>query len=207
MIRRSTWFRLMIAAGVIVVGVSATTIVSAFASGDLVSGFVASAALVAASSVAVVLSLGALLRHRYGPAGREALELHRELEISTAKLRGETVISLGGEVVALYFPPDQPDVIVRVCADRLDDLHGVVTGDRFIVTPYRRLVLWRGLGANYRLDEDGDMLVDDAELQGRVNVFTAFRFALRTGAGVVSLEQMQELVAQLNTARPYETYL
>lgn len=191
--------RLLIAMKVAVaVGLLVLAVV-AFISNELMIGLAAIAGLV----LGWLLDGDARLRRRRAPAGREARALHRELETITSDLRGQTVISRCGDI-ALHFPADQPGVVVRAHADQIDDDHGVVTGEQFIVTPYPRIVLLRLQGANYELDEHGGMRWQDSKLQPRVNVLKEVRFALRAGAGVASVEEMRELVEQVRTARRHE---
>jgi hypothetical protein len=198
MMRRSTLWRLWrsmsiaAAAGLLVVAVVA------FVSHELVLGLAAIGGL----ALTWPLDADARRRRRHAPTGGEAQALYRELETITSDLRGQTVISRCGDA-ALHFPADQPGAVVRVGADQMDDDRGVVTGEQFIVTPYPRIVLHRILGANYESDEHGGMLWQDSP-QPRVNVFKEVRFALRTGAGIASVEEMRELAEQIHTARRHE---
>lgn len=64
-------------------------------------------------------------------------------------------------------------------------------------------MLHRVLGASYESDEHGGVLWQDS-MQPRVNVFKEVRFALRTGAGIASVEEMRELAEQIHTARRHD---
>ncbi|RAS59429.1 hypothetical protein C8D87_11441 [Lentzea atacamensis] len=141
---------------------------------------------------------------RHAPRDPRAIALYEELEQLAEVWRGRRLAS-DKHAVALVFPIDKLPVVVRMDFNALDYDAKVVTAERLILTPFRPIVLRKIQGGRFELDENNRVvLLPEHGARREGTALRAVSWMLRTGMGVLTAGEMQELVEQVRAAQPVE---
>jgi len=141
---------------------------------------------------------------RHAPQDPQAIDLYEELKQLAEVWRGRSLASEKHAVV-LVFPAEKLPVLVRRDFNALDCNANVMVAERLILTPYRPIIGRKILGGRFELDDNNRVVLSPEDSDRREGTARrTLNWMLRIGVGVLTVQEMQELVEQVRAAQPAE---